>query len=151
MDDAGIMIGRGLRIVFWIVGGLTLIVGLIMFFVPEAAGVGSAPPTAAPAGDQWWPWPLRTALNTRFLGALFSGVGVGAIWAARQRYWRDVRGLFAPGLTFTALATLAALLHWASFNSARIATWLFFGLYIAVLVAGLTAFIQYERKYKQHS
>lgn len=139
-------IGRDLKTIFLLVAILTIGVGAVMFLLPNPAGVGSAPPTQAPAGDQWWPWPLRTAFITRFLGALFVAVGVGSFWAAQQRTWGEVRVLFPPGITFTALATLASLIHFASFNQSRIATWAFFVLYIGVLLAGIMTFLRYERR-----
>lgn len=139
-------LGRDLKIIFILVGGLTLGVGLIMFLLPVPAGVGATLADGKPAGDQWWPWPLRTPLITRFFGALFTSVGVGAFWAAAQKTWGQVRGFFAPGLTFTALATAAALLHFASFNRQRVTTWAFFAVYLLVLVAGLATFLRYERR-----
>jgi hypothetical protein len=139
------VLGRGIKTVFILVGGLTLLVGLVMFFLPEPSGVGTTLPNGSPANDQLWPWPLRTALITRFFGALFTGVGVGAFWAARHQTWGQVRGLFPPGLTFTALATAAALLHMGSFDQQRLTTWAFFATYILVLVAGLITFVTYER------
>ncbi len=145
MDSQSKIIGRDLKLVFWLVGLLTFIVGAAMFLAPEATGVGSVAADGTPIGDQLWPWPLRTNLNTRFLGALFVGVGVGAFWAARQHTWAAVRGLFLPGLTFTALATIAAFISWSSFPSTRITTWVFFGLYIAVLIAGTLTYMRYER------
>jgi hypothetical protein len=96
------------------------------------------------AGESLWPWRL-TPLVSRYLGGLFVGVAVGAVICARASRWSDVRPLFLPGLTFTGLSLVAAVLHPAAFNPARWATWLFFGLYAAVFVAGLVAYLQYER------
>lgn len=145
MSNAEQPLGRDLKIVFLLVGILTFVVGLVMFFFPGPSGVGSAPVTQPPVGDQWWPWPLRTPLITRFFGALFASVGMGAFWAMRQPAWRDVRGLFLPGITFTALATLASFLHFSSFDQSRLTTWLFFGIYLVVLGAGIWTFVRYER------
>ena len=125
-------IGSGLRLVFWMVAALTGLTGLVMFLAPQ------------PAGDLWWPWKL-TPLVARYLGALFVGVAVGAIVCARAADWSQVRVLFPPGLTFTGLSVIAAALHFASFNPDRWATWLFFGLYLAVFLAGLSAYLRYER------
>lgn len=139
------VLGRGIKTVFLLVGGLTLIVGLAMFLLPDRAGVGTILPDGKPAGDQWWPWSLRSVLNTRFLGALFIGVGIGAFWSASQRVWGQVRGLFPPGLTFTGLATVAAFMSFSSYNQQRIATWAFFAIYIVVFIAGVIAYVRYER------
>lgn len=144
MDRDAQVLGRGIKGIFLAVGALTLIVGLIMFFLPGPAGVGTIVDNK-PLNDQWWPWSLRSALNTRFLGALFVGVGVGSFWATIQRTWGQVRALFPAGLTFTGLATIAAFMNFANYDKTRITTWAFFVVYIVVFVAGLLAFIRYER------
>ena len=126
-------IGAGVKIVFWVVAVLTGLTGLVMFLLPQ------------PAGQQYWPWML-TPLVSRYLGALFIGIAVGAMLCARATDWLEVRLLFPPGLTFTGLSVVAATIHFASFNPARIATWLFFALYVAVFIAGLLAYLRYERE-----
>jgi hypothetical protein len=118
--------------VFWSVALLTGLTGLTMFLLPQLAG------------DSLWPWKL-SPLMSRYLGALFIGVAVGAIVCARAHSWAQVRPLFPPGLTFTGLSLVASSIHFAAFNPERWATWLFFGLYGAVFVAGVVAYIQYER------
>jgi len=118
--------------VFWSVALLTGLTGLTMFLLPQLAG------------DSLWPWKL-SPLMSRYLGALFVGVAVGAIVCARARHWAQVRPLFPPGLTFTGLSVVASAIHFAAFNPERLATWLFFGLYVAVFLAGLAAYIAYER------
>ncbi|HZO30090.1 MAG TPA: hypothetical protein VFH48_29310 [Chloroflexota bacterium] len=125
-------VGPGLRIVFWSVALLTGLTGLTMFLLPQLAG------------DSLWPWKL-SPLMSRYLGALFIGVAVGAIVCARASYWAQVRPLFPPGLTFTGLSVIASAIHFTAFNPERWATWLFFGLYVAVFLGGLAAFIAYER------
>jgi hypothetical protein len=103
-----------------------------MFFLPELAG------------ESLWPWRLSPLLS-RYLGGLFIGVAVGSIACSRATHWSEVRLLFPPGLTFTGLSLLATGIHFASFNPARWATWIFFGVYVAVFVAGLAAYLWYER------
>ena len=125
-------IGADLRVVFWAVALLTGLTGLVMFVAPQ------------PAGQFYWPWTL-TPLVARYLGALFIGVAVGAALCARSTDWSQVRLLFPPGLTFTGLSLIAAALHFSSFNPARLATWAFFALYLAVFVAGLAAYLRHER------
>lgn len=138
-------IGSGLRIVFWAVALLTGLTGLVMFVQPQLAG-GAPPPPAGgtPGPPGLWPWYL-TPLVARYLGALFIAIAVGAVLCARSVEWDDVRLLFPPGLTFTGLSVVAAALHFASFNPARAATWAFFVIYLAVFVAGLLAYLRYER------
>lgn len=126
-------IGSGVRSVFWLVAVLTGLTGLVMFFLPQ------------PAGQVYWPWML-TPLVSRYLGGLFMGISVGALLCARSTEWSQVRLLFPPGLTFTGLSLVAAWIHFSSFNPERITTWVFFGLYAVVFVAGLLAYIRYERE-----
>ena len=126
-------IGTGVKVVFWVVAVLTFLTGLTMFLLP------------GPSGQTYWPWPL-TPLVARYLGGLFIGIAVGAALCARSTEWSQVRLLFPPGLTFTGLSLVATTIHFASFNPARVATWLFFALYGAVFVAGLLAYIRYERE-----
>ena len=125
-------IGVGLRVVVWSVAMLTGLTGLTMFLLPQLAG------------ESLWPWKL-SPLMSRYLGALFIGVAVGAVASARATRWSQVRSLFTPGLTFTGLSVVAATIHFGAFNPDRWATWLFFGLYVGVFVAGLAAYIRYER------
>jgi len=124
-------IGVGLRVVVWSVAVLTGLTGLTMFLLPQLAG------------ESLWPWKL-SPLMSRYLGALFIGVAVGAVASARATRWSQIRSLFPPGLTFTGLSVVAATIHFGAFNPDRWATWLFFGLYVGVFVAGLAAYIRYE-------
>ena len=125
-------IGPALRAVFWSVAVLTGLTGLTMLLLPQLAG------------ESLWPWKL-SPLMSRYLGALFIGVAVGAVVCARARWWSQVRPLFLPGLTFSGLSTVASAIHFGAFNPERWATWLYFGLYGAVFLAGLAAYVQYER------
>ena len=125
-------VGIGVRVVFWSVALLTGLTGLTLFGLPQLAG------------DSLWPWKL-SPLMSRYLGALFIGVAVGAISCARATRWVQVRPLFPPALTFTGLSLIAATIHFGAFNPDRWATWLFFGLYAAVFLAGLVAYLRHER------
>ena len=125
-------IGRDLRLVFWTVAVLTGVTGVVMFLFPQLAG------------ESLWPWRL-TPLVSRYLGGLFVGIAVGGLLCARATDWSQVRLLFPPGLTFTGLSTIAAALHFGSFDPNRRATWIFFGLYSIVFVAGVVAYLRYER------
>jgi hypothetical protein len=125
-------LGPGVRGLAGVVALLTGLTGLTMFGLPELAG------------GTLWPW-LLTPLVSRYLGALFIGVAVGTVLVARAHTWEEVRLLFPPALTFTGLSLVAAALHTASFNPARLATWLFIALYALVFAAGLVTFLRYER------
>jgi hypothetical protein len=125
-------LGMGVRVLAWGVALLTGLTGLTLFGVPELAG------------GTLWPWRL-TPLVSRYLGALFLGVAVGAALVARAREWAQVRLVFPPALVFTGLSLVAAGLHAGSFDPARLATWAWVGLYLGVFVAGLVTYVRYER------
>jgi hypothetical protein len=125
-------LGAGVRVLAWVVAALTGLTGLTLFALPVLGG-GSL-----------WPWTL-TPLVSRYLGSLFIAVAVGSALTARASTWEQVRLFFPPALVFTGLSIVAAALHFGSFNPARLATWAFFALYIAVFAAGLIAYLRYER------
>jgi peptidoglycan/LPS O-acetylase OafA/YrhL len=125
-------LGQAERVLFAAVALLTGVVGVAMFFFPVFGG------------QRLWPW-LLTPLVSRFLGALFIAVAVGAVFAARTRYWQEVRALFPPALTFTGLALIASLLYLPSFKH-PILERLYFLVYVVVFVAGLVVYLRYERR-----
>lgn len=129
-------LGTGLRVLSWGVALVTGLTGLALFLVPDLAG-GSL-----------WPWPL-TPLVSRYLGALFIGVGLGSVLVARADDWSQVRRFFPPALAFTGLSLVAAALHFGSFDLARPTTWGFFGLYVVVFGAGLVTYLRYEQGYRR--
>ncbi len=140
-------VGRDARSLLLAVAVLTLATGIALLVWPGTTGVGAIDQaTQRPLGSQLWPWPLRTELNSRFFGAFFISVGMGAALALREQSWERIRILFPVAIVFTALGLLAALIHRASFNPARLTTWLFFVLYIVVLVAELAIYIRYEQR-----
>ena len=140
-------LGADARLLLLVVAVVTLAVGAALLLLPGVAGVGAVDQTTQrPAGNQLWPWSLRTELNSRFFGAFFVGVGVGSALALRERSWERIRILFPVAIVFTALGILIALLHVASFNAARPVTWLFFGLYVLVLLGELVIYVSYERR-----
>jgi hypothetical protein len=135
---------RLIKILFAAAGLVGLAIGLVLFFLPGDAGVGSAAPPAPSAGDQWWPWPLRTELITRYIGAFVIGMSAALVWAATQRTWGQIRVLILLGLIAHSFVVVALLLHTESFESGDAATWLLFVLYPASVVAGAIIFARYE-------
>jgi hypothetical protein len=133
-----------LKGLFAVAGVVGLALGLVMFFVPGDSGVGSAPPTEPPAGDQWWPWPLRTPLITRYIAAFIIGFGVTSLWAARQQMWGQVRLFFPLTLSSHGAIIVALLLHTESFDAGEVKTWLLYVLYPLAFVIGLLIFARYE-------
>src|SRR5688572_23425296 len=82
------MLGPDAKALLLGVAVATLSVGVALLIWPATAGVGPIDPaTQRPLGSQLWPWSLRTPLNSRFFGAFFLSVGVGAALALREQAW----------------------------------------------------------------
>jgi hypothetical protein len=133
-----------LRFAFALAGVAGLTIGVLMFVIPGDAGVGSGPPTGPPEGDQWWPWPLRTELITRYIAAFVIGFGVASLWCAFQRVWGQVRVFFPLTLTSHGLIIVGLLLHTDSFDAGDVEAWLTFGLYPLAFLIGFAIFVRYE-------
>lgn len=126
---------RGHRIYFSIHLAVVIPVGLTMYLVPALA-------------QRIWPWTL-SPVNIRLLGAFFVGASILSIWSLRQQDWQAVRPLIALYAVFTTLATLAAIIHFNLFNPGRIATWVFFALYIFVALGAWFFLIKAIRRQHQ--
>jgi len=93
-------------------------VGLVMYLAPSLA-------------QSLWPWTL-TPINIRLVGAMFVVTAVLSFWCRRQRAWDVVAPTLVTYGTFTTLALIASLIHFSLFNPARLVTWVFLAVYIAV-------------------
>lgn len=132
---AAVPVSPAFRWLFLVVAVLTFVTGLVMFVAP------------GPAGAQWWPWAL-TPHVARYFASLFLAVSVGALFAARLPWWEQIRAMVLPGVVFTGLALLSALIHFGSFNPARIVTWLYLALYALVFFVALFLALQHEQRYR---
>jgi len=103
-----------------------LIVALVVLF---GAGLFFLPDLVAPR----WPWAL-TPFNTRFLGAVYVSELFAAIIAVTVNRWAPARLIVPQAVTFTAVVTIASLLHLDRFDPQRRATWLWFVLYTVPLL-----------------
>jgi hypothetical protein len=101
---------------FTIVVALVLIIGSSLFFVPHLIGPR-------------WPWQL-SPFNTRFLGAFYLAEMVGVVMLAVVNRWAPGRLALPLSLIFTAVASIATILHFDQFDPQRRATWLWFILYV---------------------
>jgi len=68
---------------------------------------------------------------------------IGSFWGLRQRTWEEIRPSVVAGGTFTTLALIASLLHFALFNPGRLATWAFIALYAFVALGAWLVLAQY--------
>jgi hypothetical protein len=107
-----------LRLFFLVHLIVVLPVGITMFFLPQWA-------------QSLWPWRM-TPINVRFLGAFFLGAALISIWALRQRSPEPLLPVLVLYALFATLATIASLIHIRLFDTARVATWAFFALYVFV-------------------
>ena len=107
---------------------LTLLVGGILFFFPVFA-------------RQAWPWDLANAVNVRLLGSVFLGVGIAAMWVARQPRWYGYDLFYLGAGVFAAVALLASFLHWNLFAIHPISRIIFVIVYI---VGALLGFVPYS-------
>jgi hypothetical protein len=116
---------------FAIVVALVLIAGGSLFFLPDLVG-------------SRWPWKL-SPFNTRFLGAFYLAEMVGIVMLVAVNRWAPGRLVLPLSLVFTAIASLATVLHFEQFDPQRRATWLWFILYIGSAVIS-TYFVWRYRK-----
>ncbi len=107
------------RLVFLIVA-LVVLVGAGLFF---------APALVAPR----WPWSL-TPFNARFLGAVYLSELFAVVVAVTVNRWAPARLLVPQAVMFTAVVTVASLLHLDRFDPQRSVTWLWFVLYTVPLL-----------------
>jgi hypothetical protein len=85
-----------------------------------------------------WPWAIP-ALLAQIYGAPFLSYGVGSLYAARQRTWREVRIAIYGTLVFAVGVLTASLIHAGLFNPRAPSAWLWFGGF-AVASLALLAF-----------
>ena len=109
---------RMLRGFFFIHLLVVLPVGLSMYFLPAWA-------------QPLWPWKM-TPINVRLIGGFFFGAAFISAWALRRHDAQALRPTLALYATFATLATVAAVMHFALFDPARLTTWAFFALYVFV-------------------
>ncbi len=99
---------------------------VVQGFAATALGLALfvAPQIVAPL----WPWKIPVLL-AQIYSAPFLSYGIGSVYAARQRAWRDVRIVVAGTLVFTLGVICVSLIHASLFDPHRFATWLWFGAF----------------------
>jgi hypothetical protein len=94
-------------------GGLVTLLALSLLLAPSTLA-------------RVWPWTI-TPILAHIYGAPFLSYGLGSLYAARQRRWREVRIVIYATLVFALGVLLASLLHSALFDFGGPAAWIWFG------------------------
>jgi hypothetical protein len=119
----------------WIMGGLgalVLIVGLLLFVLPNVL-------------IAMWPWRL-TPLTARVIGACFALTGVFGLVIAQDRRWTAARIALQSQAVGVLLILVGIVRAWSDFKSGNATTWLFAGGMAVLLVAVASLYVILERK-----
>jgi hypothetical protein len=99
----------------------------------------------------YFAWTIKAPITAALLGAGYWSSIPSVIIAMREREWRNARALLVMGLVITGFTTLATLLHLSLFHFdsgpflARAFAWVWLGIYIAIPLMLLAAFVTQER------
>ncbi|MGO9293574.1 MAG: hypothetical protein ACLP52_06770 [Streptosporangiaceae bacterium] len=74
-------------------------------------------------------WDIKPAITAMILGSVYLGGAYFFVRAAMAKQWHTVKGGFIPVGTFATLMGVATIAHWDKFLHARVAFWLWAGLY----------------------
>jgi hypothetical protein len=114
-----------MRLLLRVAGLLVTIVGLPLFFVPQAS-------------DEYFSWTVGTDLSAAFLGASYLAAAVIEFVAARERKWANARIAVPAVLAFTLLTLFITLANEDQFNYSApefvqsAATWAWSAVYVVV-------------------
>src|SRR5579859_737942 len=125
-------ISRGIRRLTLVISGLALVVGPLLYVLPDNT-------------DTLFAWTIQPPLTAAFLGGTYCTALAIEILAARQRIWALARVFFPGMLTFTLTMLIATLLHLNKFHFeapggiARFTAWAWLIIYILAppVMAGL--------------
>ena len=117
-----------------LVGAVTLMVSLLLFFQPTLM-IGI------------WPWAL-TPLTARVVGAMFALPGLVGLGIAVDERWTAARLILQSQIFSIALILVASTLAWGEFDSLKLGTGLFVGG-LAMLLTGIIGFYAWmELRYR---
>jgi hypothetical protein len=133
LDPSEVRLPARLRWVIGLTGILTLLVSLFLFLSP-------------PLMISLWPWTL-TPLTARVVGAMFALPGIVGLGIAFDPRWSAARIILQSQSFSILMILIAAVRAWGDFDPAKIATWLFLGglLALLVLIAALTVYMQHAK------
>lgn len=83
-----------------------------------------------------WPWAIPVML-AHVYGAPFLGFGLGNLYAARQRTWREARIAVLGTIVFAATVLIASWLHLGLFKFDTPSAWVWFGGFVVVVALSL--------------
>ncbi|TFV88180.1 hypothetical protein E4P40_10175 [Blastococcus sp. CT_GayMR20] len=106
----------------------------------------------ADVADRYWAWSIRTELTAAFLGAAYGAGFVLAVASLRQPDWSRIRVPVLTVTVFTVLTAVATGIHLHRLHLvdggpfARVAAWVWLGVYLVVPLACLLVVIREERR-----
>lgn len=109
-----LMVPLFVRWIMAFAGIFQLLVGLAMFFFPEAF-------------LSIWPWML-TPLTARVIGGWFSLPGAGGLMIAAERRWSAVRITLQGTLIYVGLLLIGVWRAWSDFDPGKPLTWAYLGM-----------------------
>jgi hypothetical protein len=88
---------------------------------------------------RFFAWPIMPPLTPLLLGSVYLGGAYFFARAAAAGRWHTIKAGFPPVATFATLLGIATIVHWDKFSHAKLAFWLWAGLYFTTpfLVAGV--------------
>ena len=101
--------------------------------------------------DTFFAWTIRSRPNASFLGAAYVAGFVLSVLALREHSWRRVRIAVVTVTAFTIVTLMSTLEHlhrlhlMAGGASARLAAWVWLGVYLMIPVACLTVVVRQQR------
>jgi hypothetical protein len=119
-DPDDVVVPQMVRYTLGVIGVTTFLVSLLLFIQPNLM-------------ISIWPWTL-TPLTARVVGAMFM-LGIAGVWLAREQRWSAWRIILqAQGFMLFMILT-AAIRAWnTDLNAANIASWVFVGGLVVVIL-----------------
>jgi hypothetical protein len=132
-------VAPAMRRLLWVAAALVFLAGIQLFVFPLRT-------------DRYFAWTIDSPMTAVFLGASYwSAIGLEA-GAARARLWGEARIAVPAVLIFTTLTLVVTLVHLERFHldgdfdlGTRTVTWLWIGVYVAVPVLTVLAWLAQRR------
>jgi hypothetical protein len=129
-DENEVIIEKGIRRAFKLIGVAVLLLGLLLFLFPQAF-------------LPLWPWEL-TPLTARVGGGWFMMPGLFAILIAHDQRWSSAR-LALESLGISLILLLVAIPRaWDDFRLENPLTWVFFGGVVLILTGIVSLYVRME-------
>lgn len=133
------VVAPAMRRLLWVAAALVFLAGVQLFVFPLRT-------------DRYFAWTIDSPMTAVFLGASYwSAIGLEA-GAARARLWGEARIAVPAVLVFTTLTLVVTLVHLDKFHldrdldlGTRAVTWLWIGVYVAVPVLTVLAWLAQRR------